>query len=169
MTSPEPPSSRVRLAIAQYDRPGHPSPPGHEHWALVVAIPGAPSQAGGWQVFQIVGNTDTYCYQTKAFCETERALLCGGCAVGELLQGAEGVEWLKDHLESAVEIVRGDPAWNCQRWVVEVVRELRQHPDRVAVLPSFNERKARAVLFKEREDWECGEDHYFGRLEREWK
>ena len=116
------------LAIAEYLRDGD-YPQGEEHWALVATSPDSPLV----EVFQIAGNIDTYYYDTKSANILTSRSLCGGVAIGEI--PLENVESLKTHLATAVTIVHGDPQWNCQRWIIKVVRELRDHRDMVTISP----------------------------------
>ena len=73
-----PPSPNIRLAIAQYIRAGK---SGH-HWALVAALPNTKET----RVFQIIGNIDTYGYETTGVISLSKSkLLRGGYEVGEVL------------------------------------------------------------------------------------
>lgn len=141
------------LAIAQYEREGFPA--GEEHWALVTAS----STTSQGQVFQVVGNTDTYGYNTKTVVIRASHHLCGGVAIGEV--PTQNVEWLKTYLSTAVTIVHGNPNWHCQRWVIEAIRKLQEETSMVTIYPNFSERAVRARLSKERDSWEDGDDHFF--------
>ncbi|KAH9897644.1 hypothetical protein C8Q73DRAFT_787901 [Cubamyces lactineus] len=144
---------KLLLAIAQYDRRGFPQ--GYEHWSLVAAVP-TKEEA---YIFDVVGNTDTFTYQTKAKVRLLRSSsLCGGYVVGEVDETY--VDWLKDHL-ATIPVVRNDPTWNCQVWVISAIRELQQCPDKVTIRPDFSANNARQELARQRALWEEAENHFF--------
>ncbi|KAI0364575.1 hypothetical protein BV20DRAFT_1057141 [Pilatotrama ljubarskyi] len=157
MSDSNPP--RIKLCIAEYIREGLPDC----HWALVAAIPSNPRT----RIFQIVGGTASYGYHTKEVPILASKTLCGGCEVGEVLGEAsltsDNVRWLETHLATAVTIVRNDPKWNCQTWVIEVLRELQEHADKVRIYP-VDTAQIRAKLAEEREHWEFGDDIYYNKL-----
>ncbi|KAI0326736.1 hypothetical protein GY45DRAFT_1258349 [Cubamyces sp. BRFM 1775] len=144
---------KLRLAIAQYIRPGHPA--GHEHWALVAFTPSNPES----YVFQVVGNTDTFRYKPMANVKLLRSQkLCGGYEVGEVDEAQ--IQWLTAHL-GTLPIVHNDPTWHCQAWVISAIRELQQFPDKVTIFPGFSAANARQHLAQERTLWESAESHFF--------
>ncbi|KAI0351278.1 hypothetical protein OH77DRAFT_941403 [Trametes cingulata] len=151
--------SGIKLCIAEYMREGLPD----YHWALVAAIP----YNTRTRIFQIVGGAASYGYQTKEVNILSSKTLCGGCEVGEVLGEAslssDNVRWLETHLATAVTIVRNDPKWNCQTWVIEVLRELREHTDKVSIY-HVDTTQIRAKLAEEREHWEVGDDIYYNKL-----
>ncbi|KAI8974759.1 hypothetical protein BD414DRAFT_392001, partial [Trametes punicea] len=107
------------LAIAQYKRDGFPH--GAEHWSLVAAAPGNELV----DIFEIVGNTDTYTFSAKRNVRISRSrTLRGGCKVGEI--DTANIGWLEDHLATSITIIHNDPNWHCQTWVIEAIRELQQ-------------------------------------------
>ena len=148
----------MRLAIAQYQRQGFPD--GYEHWALVAAVPGKPDV----QVFQIEGNTDTYYFATKIVKVLRSNSLQGGYevgrVVGEVSLESDNVQWLKTHL-ATLPIVHNDPNWHCQRWVIDAIRDLQGHKDRVEIRTSFSHQATLKELKKQREIWNVAEKHYF--------
>ncbi|KAJ2993011.1 hypothetical protein NUW54_g3812 [Trametes sanguinea] len=143
---------RYHLAVAQYTRQGLKG----KHWSLVAVARGRPQV----EVYQLVGNTDTYKFDTKTVDLLRSASLCGGFEVGEI-DGAH-LDWLKETL-SKIEIIKNDPNWHCQSWVIDAIRELRQpeHSDKVTIKPAITMRKIHAELAADEERWETGESNYF--------
>ena len=149
-------SNVLQLVVAQYLRMSH--PPGEEHWALVAISPSSPAA----HVFQVKGNNDSYTVTTEAIPNIFRSRsLCGGCRVGEIQESNLG--WLRDELLK-VPVVLLKPEWNCQNWVIDAIRVIKDFPEKVVIDPPFTESGLRAKMRDDRETWEGGDDHYLQRL-----
>jgi hypothetical protein len=125
-----------------------------EHWSIVALE----SRREAF-VFEIVGNFDTYVYAPRfdsAFgkCQETR----GGCQVGTI--AVEKLEWMTGRLRD-IRIVRNDAEFDCQTWVMEAIRMLKN--DGVD-MKEISERNIRAELALEMERWEIAEDTIEERL-----
>ncbi|KAI0364576.1 hypothetical protein BV20DRAFT_834173 [Pilatotrama ljubarskyi] len=149
---------RHLLVVAQQDLQGH-----HrrtEHWALAVLAP--PSHAA--DILQLAGNMDTFHFESFHVPDILKITeLCGGCPVGDI--AAEGgVKRLRELLKGQ-RVVHQDRMWDCQDWVLEAIRALKeQSADWIAIDSGFTERGLRAKLRDEKEIWERADNHYFERL-----
>ena len=104
------------LIVAQYDLQGH-----HrrtEHWSLVVMF-----NLNDAHVFEIIGNTDTYEYVPRPIARFSSSnKLRGGCQIGMIRRDLIG--WLEVRLRQ-VQIIRNNPQWDCQDWVMEAIRWMK--------------------------------------------
>ncbi|KAJ6451477.1 hypothetical protein C8R47DRAFT_301360 [Mycena vitilis] len=104
------------LIIAQYDLVGHSTRT--EHWSLAALVDKRQAY-----IMQIIGNSDTFLYQpkmVKSFA-TSRSLR-GGFLVGRI--PADKVDDLQNILRQ-VTVTRYDQNFDCQTWVIDAVRYLR--------------------------------------------
>ncbi|RDB28042.1 hypothetical protein Hypma_002197 [Hypsizygus marmoreus] len=141
------------LIVAQYELEG-PHPRRTEHWNLVVLQD--PNHA---HVFDIIGNHSNfqyYPYYTDRFSRMQR--LQGGCHVGTI--SAAQLKWLETRLRS-VEIVYNDVNFDCQDWVLNALRMLRE--DGLAITLT-SEKTIREELKREQERWDVGDDTLEDRL-----
>ncbi|OSC99531.1 hypothetical protein PYCCODRAFT_1460750 [Trametes coccinea BRFM310] len=146
---------RYHLVVAHYTRDKLPG----RHWALAAVTRGNP-----WaEVYQIIGNTDSYGLEIKTVQLLRSGSLRGGFEVGEMDESQ--LDWLKDTL-SKVEIKHNDPNWHCQSWVIDAVRELRQpeHSDKITIRPGITMQRIHDELAAEEENWEMGETTFLESL-----
>ena len=153
------PSWRL-LAVAQQDLQGH-----HrrtEHWAFVLlsSIPGNREA----HVLQLAGNMGTFHFEVLHVPDIlQLNALCGGCPVGHIAT-VGGAEQLRNFL-NAQRVVHHDRTWDCQDWLVESVRAMKQEEgDWVEIDPGFSESALRKTLREEKDIWEQADDHWFERL-----
>ncbi|KAI8974760.1 hypothetical protein BD414DRAFT_497367 [Trametes punicea] len=151
------PLDRLLLVVAQQDLKGH-----HrrtEHWALIVLSP----TSRAVHVLQLAGNMDTFHFEVLHAPDVLQIVdLCGGCCVGEV--AADSLDRLRDKL-SGQRIVLHDRMWDCQDWLLEAVRALKEEKGGwVEIDDWFTERELRERLQEEKELWEQGQDHYFERM-----
>ncbi|KAI8980686.1 hypothetical protein BD414DRAFT_492953 [Trametes punicea] len=151
------PHNRRVLVVAQQDLQGH-----HrrtEHWALVVVSP----TSRAVDVLQLAGNMDTFHFESLHVPDVLKiANLCGGCRIGEV--ATDSIGKLQDML-GAQRIVLHDRMWDCQDWLLEAVRTLKEEKSGwVEIDDWFTERDLRARLREEKELWEQADDHYFERI-----
>lgn len=119
-----------------------------EHWSLVVL-----RSINDALVLEIIGNSDTFAYVPTNIRNFARLRdLRGGCLVGSI--AADRLDWLQERLR-AIPVVRYDPSFDCQTWVFDVLRLLK---DDGVVTEDISERHIRAELKLEEERWEESED-----------
>lgn len=106
------------LVVAQYVINGHFRRT--EHWAIVVLKSRLHAQ-----LFELKGNSDSFCFATSYHTSFERARdLRGGAHVG-WISSWDDLSWLTERLKS-VPVVKGDRMWDCQNWTVEALRLLKK-------------------------------------------
>jgi hypothetical protein len=140
------------LIIIQYPISGHIRRT--EHWSLV-----AMKSRQEAYVFEVVGNHDTYAYVPRldtSFGQSQTTH--GGCQVGTIT--AEKLDWLEKRLKD-VAVVPHDIEFDCQTWVIDAVRMLKN--DGVEIT-EVSERNIRTELARESERWEVAEDTIEERL-----
>ncbi|PIL32512.1 hypothetical protein GSI_05215 [Ganoderma sinense ZZ0214-1] len=146
----------LTLAVAQYQIEGYNWP--KVHVALVAFVPNHPQA----HIFQLWGNTDTFAFR---YSETDHFLksskIQGGVKIGEVAREAVRSGWLKQVLSERVVVRRRDPSYNCQVWLLDAVRELQQHRDKVLIVPEFNREWLFRALRRQHLTWEQANDHYF--------
>lgn len=145
------------LIVAQYDLlRGHKYR--NEHWSLVAL-----KNKDEAHIFQLFGNADTFVYlpsRHPSFQTSEN--LCGGCVVGSVEEGK--VEWVLEKLRE-VEVIRYKPGeFDCQTWVIQALRLLKDAEEEGVNILEVSDRKIREELMEERERWELGEDTLEERL-----
>lgn len=140
------------LIVAQYPIIGHIRR--SEHWNLIVM-----KSLKEVYVYELTGNHDSYAYISRAegsFGSSQT--MRGGCQVGTIAE--EKLIWLEKRLQD-VRVVRHDPDFDCQTWVMEAIRMLKD--DGVDIL-DVTERSIRAELALELERWEVADDTIEERL-----
>ncbi|KAF8163397.1 hypothetical protein B0H34DRAFT_322003 [Crassisporium funariophilum] len=85
--------------------------------------------------------------------------LRGGCLVGHI--APDKLDWLKTRLQG-VTIVYNDPEFDCQTWVLDALRFIRD--DEGVEVRNTNEERIRKELALEKERWDSGEDTIENRL-----
>ncbi|KAG5648697.1 hypothetical protein DXG03_000043 [Asterophora parasitica] len=141
------------LVIAQFDHQGHPRRT--EHWSLVAMQGGG----GNAHVFEIAGNRSNFNYNphhTQCFGRDQD--MRGGCQVGTI--PATSIAWMKERLRT-VEIVYNDVNFDCQDWVLNVLR-IRQAEGVTITLTA--EDKIREEMAAEKVRWDFGDDTVEDRL-----
>jgi hypothetical protein len=110
-------------------------------------------------VFEVTGNFDTYAYVPRFDSSFGcRQATRGGCQVGTI--AVEKMDWLERRLRD-VEVVRCDTEFDCQTWVMDAIRMLK---DDGVDMTNVSERRIRAELTLELERWEVAEDTIEERL-----
>jgi hypothetical protein len=140
------------LIISQFALLGHPHRT--EHWNIVAVI----SQEEA-RVFELAGNYDTFTYAPKTIPFSTRMVDYRG---GFLLCGIaqEELEYLQTLL-GTITIVRHNPEFDCQTWVVLGVRKLQEE----GLVPrDVTETMIREELEREKERWELADDTILERL-----
>jgi len=149
--------SKLPLLVVQYEITGHRRRT--EHWDL-AAIRGDQFNA---RIFQLKGNTDTFSFDAHEIdgIHHNRATYLGGVLVGYIHENQ--LSLLETWLER-VPIWRNRTNWDCQDWVVDVLKELwMNHPG--IVLPGCSsERFIRQELELEKERDQLGHDLIHERL-----
>ena len=92
---------------------------------------------------------------------THADALRGGCHVGWISADGEHLENLRRILENDVRVVRADAHWDCQNWIVEGLRALKEAG---YVFRGMGEAKLRRELQEEMERWERADDAVYERL-----
>ena len=150
-------SRTYTLAVAQFEIPPFKYP--HIHWALVAFLPGSRHATR----YEVLGNTDTYQFDASATASlVSSTRLMGGAKVGEIPEENITNGWLERTLRR-IPVVRGNPDWHCQAWIVDALRALGEHPREVQVTVG---REAMVGWLREtmQEQWdlcELAEDHFF--------
>ncbi|KAF8710183.1 hypothetical protein AX14_013322 [Amanita brunnescens Koide BX004] len=109
-------------------------------------------------VFQLEGNYDTFRYEysyVNRFWDSS----CGGVRIGEIRPDA--TPWLKEKLQE-VRVVRNDPDFDCQTWVLEAIQLLKDVGG--IIYSGITERGVRQELYEEKERWEAADDTIIERL-----
>jgi hypothetical protein len=110
-------------------------------------------------VFEIVGNTDTFEYAPKRVTSFSRSNnLRGGCYIGDI--NGDIVPWLENRLRE-IPIIRYNPEWDCQTWIMEALRMMKYDG---LITGDIGERRIRMELALERERWEVADDTLEARL-----
>ncbi|KZW02816.1 hypothetical protein EXIGLDRAFT_601406 [Exidia glandulosa HHB12029] len=152
--------SWLPFIVAQYHLEGH-----HrrtEHWSLAAL-----SSRSRAHIFEVVGTDATFNYAPRLDTDFARnPLFRGGCIVGHVR--ASGIAQLTELLR-AVRVVRYALDWDCQNWVMDALRLLRDMDldDAEALgfrLVSTSERAMRDELGAEKERWEVADDTIEERL-----
>ncbi|PPR00235.1 hypothetical protein CVT26_008984 [Gymnopilus dilepis] len=148
--------SAYPLIVAQYDLQGHKYLT--ERWVLAALETKKKAH-----IFQLIGNTDNLKYDTRTESNFDGSqTLCGGCMVGSI--GLEQIEWMKEKL-GEVPIIRNHPEeFDCQVWVIESLRLLKEAARPGVEIKLVSERGIRKELKEEKERWELGEDTLEDRL-----
>lgn len=145
----------VTIAVAQYEIPPFKYP--QIHWSLVAFVPGSRQATR----YHIIGNTDSYGFDVGAVRDLLRSTkLMGGVKVAEISEEFVANGWLEDKLRR-VPIVRNDPKWNCQSWVVDAIRTLADRPEKVTVQRGVSMAWLREALGRQWDLCESLEDHFF--------
>jgi len=149
------------LLVVQWKIVGHPRRT--EHWCLVALT----SKTSAY-LYQLAGNYDTFTYDfafVEPFLVSRDDSVRGGCQVGEVpLSGPGSAEWLGEKLKE-VRVVRHDPGFDCQNWIMEAIWFLKESEEGPAIIyPGVSERKIREELTEEMERWEVAEDTLLERL-----
>jgi hypothetical protein len=106
-------------------------------------------------VFEIIGNTNTYEYVPRPVARFSSSnKLRGGCQIGVIRRDLIG--WLEDRLQQ-VQIIRNNPQWDCQDWVMEAIRWMKWNGVIAADIDT-RESRIRAELVGEKERWEVADD-----------
>ncbi|KAJ7459494.1 hypothetical protein B0H11DRAFT_2059892 [Mycena galericulata] len=125
-----------------------------EHWNVVVL-----RSINDALVLEVVGNSDTFAYVHTNIQNFARLRdLRGGYLVGSISE--DKLDWLKERLRE-IPVVRYDPSFDCQTWVFEALRLLK---DDGVVTEDTSERHIRAELKLEEERWEESGDTVEERL-----
>ncbi|KAH9912301.1 uncharacterized protein BXZ73DRAFT_107505 [Epithele typhae] len=144
---------RIKLAIAQY-----------EHWALAAVVPGADPA----QIFEMKGDSTRFVYHTRLASMIACRWLSGGYEIGEVLGPARldstNMGWLNEFLPEVEIVHTTNGSWNCQDWVLDAVRALREASERVRITASLEVGKIKEGLESEFQWWDLGGDNYFERL-----
>ncbi|KAI0315839.1 hypothetical protein OF83DRAFT_1173437 [Amylostereum chailletii] len=149
------PPHGLPLIVAQYAIAGHTRRT--EHWAFIVLR----SRRKG-DIHELRGNSDSFTYVTER--DTPFAIadaLRGGCHVGYVPKEPEGQSMFRSVLEHEVRVVRADAHWDCQNWIVEGLRALKEAG---IVFRGMCEAKVRKELLEEMERWESADDAVYERL-----
>jgi len=144
--------SLCHLIVAQFAIEGHPRRT--EHWSLVAL-----RSKNDAHVFELKGNYDSFTYVPSDVTEfAANPSLRGGCHVGTV--GADKVESLKTRLRD-VEVIRNNPNFDCQTWVMEALRVMKEDGD---IIEDISEARIRGELGMEKDRWESVEDTLETRL-----
>ncbi|KAJ7766882.1 hypothetical protein B0H16DRAFT_1791443 [Mycena metata] len=142
------------LIIAHYNLPNHGTRT--EHWSLVALV----DRKMG-HVMEIAGNSNSYTYlprQVRRFSQSKN--LRGGYLVGFI--AADQIKELEDSLRQ-VPVVRYDPSFDCQTWILDAVRFIKTaRPE--CITEDTRESTIRRELDDEKERWNTGEDTVEERL-----
>ncbi|KZT27045.1 hypothetical protein NEOLEDRAFT_1061803 [Neolentinus lepideus HHB14362 ss-1] len=107
-----------KIYVAHY---GHPLLKGAKHWALL--IPEANNR--DYTAYQVTGSTDTYEVKPPELVRPEISKsYMGKVEVGEI--NANQQEQFAT-VTLNVPIVRGNTHWNCQNWVIEVLKTMKEN------------------------------------------
>lgn len=155
MTSPNN-ESWLPLVVAQYNLESHPRRT--EHWALAVLRSRLKAE-----IFEVAGTSDTFNYAPR--CDdtfSRHPQLRGGCLVGRVR--SDRLDWLREALGNSVAIIRYSDAWDCQDWVMDALRYLKDRAEDGVEVRIARERAIREELVLERERWDTAEDTIEERL-----
>lgn len=140
----------VPLAVFQYALNGHPTRT--EHWNIVAL-----KSRERAVIFELAGNADTYTYlvhENRNFHRIES--IRGGVRVGTIPE--EKIPWVEDALKQ-VEIIKHDlNSFDCQVWVVNALRLLRDLDASIILQGMTSESAIREEMRKEMERWEAADD-----------
>ncbi|KAF9011811.1 hypothetical protein BDQ17DRAFT_1233188 [Cyathus striatus] len=146
--------TEIPLIIAQYEMKGHPRRT--EHWNLIALA--SPSRV---HVFELRGNVNTYFYTAEFNVRANLSSVPtyrGGCHVGQI--PVHALQSIKILL-AQIQIVKFEPSWDCQVWVMEGVKLLKEHG---FVFPQVIESYVRRELAEDMERWNLVEDTVDERL-----
>ncbi|KAK7695066.1 hypothetical protein QCA50_002256 [Cerrena zonata] len=122
----------VTLSVGHY---GYPFLQQNTHWSFLLAHP-----KGGAIAYQVGGSPQSYEFRQPAVVEPRKAAtFMGKVDVGTIELSNQTK--LEDVLRQ-IPVVRGSEKWNCQTWVVEGLKALREKGFEVEV-PSQEELSAR--------------------------
>jgi hypothetical protein len=142
------------LIVAQYAIQGHPCRT--EHWSLAVLF----NDSDAYE-FELVGNYDTFVHVPKHIREFSRSVdLRGGYYVGHI--AADYVDLLKTRLAD-VPVIRGNPDFDCQTWVMEGLRLIKEDG---VVTGDIGEAHIRRELQHEKELCEGADDTLEARISK---
>ena len=118
------------------------------------------SKEQAW-VFELSGNYDTFTYTPKPTSFSSRIFnYRGGFLLCEVAQ--EKLGWLESLL-GTLPVIRHNPEFDCQTWVVSAVRKLQEE----GLVPrDVTEAMIREELEREKERWEVADDTILERLEQ---
>lgn len=142
--------SRLPLLVVQYAISGNIRRT--EHWALAAVTDIDQSSA---RIFHMKGNTDTFSLDVLDVPNlTKSRSYRGGFQVGEIsgsrLRDLE--RWV-----TQIPVHRNNPKWDCQTWVIEMLREM--HMDgRAVVFDGISESRIRKALGEEMANDEVGDE-----------
>ena len=121
------------------------------HWALTYKVSGSDERPTG-NKYQAAGNIDTFCYEVERNVPIRHDAWRGTLTVGRIpVDGLERFE----RILSQIPVVRLDPAWNCQNWVWNGLRELRQAG--FAIDPNLSLSSLQTQMLELLEAWELGD------------
>lgn len=125
------------LSVAQY---GHPLLKGAKHWSFLL------HKSGGYAIaYQVTGSTDTYTYKDPEEVQIKKSqTYMGRVDVGNV--ETTGIGRVEEVFKN-VPITRGDLQWNCQNWVIQALKALRDDGFAVDAL-TLEELKGKLQLAK---------------------
>lgn len=142
--------SRLPLLVVQYAISGNTRRT--EHWALAAVTDIDQSSA---RIFHMKGNTDTFALDVLDVPNiTKSRSYRGGFQVGEISGSRlHDLElWV-----TQIPVHRNNPKWDCQTWVIEMLREM--HMDgRAVVFDGVSESGIRKALGEEMANDEVGDE-----------
>lgn len=111
---------QFEISVAQY---GHPLLKGARHWSILIhQEPLSSAWSGIVDVYQVVGSTETYEYDTKHSVDLNRDRSYMGRVVLGSIQKSSLAS--VDGILKKVPITRGDLKYNCQNWVIDGLKAL---------------------------------------------
>ena len=121
------------------------------HWALTYKVSGSNERPLG-NKYQAAGNIDTFCYEVERAVPIKHDGWRGSLTVGRIPEDS-----LEDfeRILSQIPVVRLDPAWNCQNWVWNALRELRHAG--FSINHNLTWSGLRTEMFALLEAWELGD------------
>ncbi|TFK73384.1 hypothetical protein BDN72DRAFT_761747 [Pluteus cervinus] len=95
---------------------GHPLLAGAKHWSFLLPVE---NQLKQYMAYQVTGSTDTYRVKDLEVVVLEDSQsFMGMIEVGHI----EESQWQEfEIVVSSVPATRGNKAWNCQNWIIEVL------------------------------------------------
>lgn len=140
----------IPLAVFQYALEGHPTLA--MYWNIVAL-----KSREDAVIFELAGNADTFTYITKE-CDNfnQIASLRGGVRVGAIRE--DRIPWMAEVLKQ-VEVIRHDVhRFDCQVWVANALRVLRDQDESIVVKGMTSESAIREELRQETERWEVADE-----------
>ena len=140
----------IPLAVFQYALEGHPTLT--EYWNI-VALKSRQEAI----IFELAGNADTYTYITKENHNFSRITsLRGGVRVGSIPE--DKIPWMQDILKQVFILRHNLHAFDCQVWVVNALRLLRDHDEAIILQGMTSIGALREELRQEMERWEAADE-----------